>query len=81
MFLFVAETVAHCALSLLVVDNNTTNKDSAQQAVQQTKDNNKKDGCQAALLRFSKAECIRLSMDIEILSVTVELNIVVWFFY
>ena len=40
------------------------------------------DSCnkQKALLRFSKAECIRLSMDIEILSVTVELDMVVWFF-
>ena len=32
-----------------------------------------------ALPRFS-FECIRLSMDIEILSVTVELDMVVWFF-
>lgn len=38
------KAVAHCALSLLVVDYNSTNKDSAQQAVHQNKDNNKKDG-------------------------------------
>jgi len=34
------EAVAHCALSLLVVNQSTTNRDSAQQAVQQTKSNN-----------------------------------------
>ena len=33
-----------------------------------------------SLLRFSKAERFRLSMDIQILSVTVELDMVVWFF-
>ena len=34
------EAVAHRALSLLVSNQNQTNRDSAQQAVQQTKDNN-----------------------------------------
>lgn len=34
------EAVAHCALSLLVGNISTTNRDSAQQVVQQTKSNN-----------------------------------------
>lgn len=36
------EAVAHCALSLLVDSKSTTNRDSAQQAVHQDKDNNVK---------------------------------------
>ena len=44
------EAVAHCALSILVAKNLTTNIDSAQQVVHQNKYNNKKDGGASARL-------------------------------
>ena len=67
MFLFVIQSVvteapAEVSTSLLVVDNNTTNSEMDTSVHDSC--NNTKDGWQAALLRFSKAECFRLSMDI-----------------
>lgn len=43
------EAVAHRALSILVVNQDTTNIDGAQQVVQQTKDNTRKNGGQRRL--------------------------------
>ena len=84
MFLLLQLFWTQVSISLLVVDYNTTNKEV---------DTLVHDNCNkqkmvitsffiaphSYLLRFSFV-CIRLSMDIQILSVTVELNMVVWFF-